>query len=282
MEGKLFFLLYSFWGPRPTETPTCSGASRQHPRKTSRSPQRVRILPKVGFPWSLSVVPVPETKIKFQIVPSFLRASLVAQMVKNLPAVQEMQVQSLNQEDPLEKGMATHSCIFGESYGQRRYWFFLSQRWKLVSCCVLRMWLTAIKLGASKIWLDRNVDCTLFAAGVLLTIARLSGGTHESPLDSEKIKPVNPKGHHSWIFIGRTDAEAPILGPLEVKSQLLIRKDPDAGKNWGQEGWGWQNDMVGWHLWLNRHQFEQTPGDSEGQGSLAGCSLWGHKESDTT
>ena len=67
------------------------------------------------------MVPVPETKIKFQIVPSFLRASLVAQMVKNLPAVQEMQVQSLNQEDPLEKGMATHSCIFGESYGQRRY-----------------------------------------------------------------------------------------------------------------------------------------------------------------
>ena len=67
------------------------------------------------------MVPVPETKIKFQFVPSFLRASLVAQMVKNLPAVQETQVQSLNQEDPLEKGMATHSCILGESHGQKRY-----------------------------------------------------------------------------------------------------------------------------------------------------------------
>ena len=67
------------------------------------------------------MVPVPETKVKFQIVPSFLRASLVAQMVKNLPAVQETQVRSLNQEDPLAKGMATHSCILEESHGQRRY-----------------------------------------------------------------------------------------------------------------------------------------------------------------
>ena len=67
------------------------------------------------------MVPVPETKVKFQIVPSFLRASLVAQMVKNLPAVQETQVRSLNQEDPLAKGMATHSCILGESHGQGRY-----------------------------------------------------------------------------------------------------------------------------------------------------------------
>ena len=66
-------------------------------------------------------MPVSETKVKFQIVPSFLRTFLVAQMVKNLPAVQEMQVRSLSLEDLLEKGMATYSCILGESHGQRRY-----------------------------------------------------------------------------------------------------------------------------------------------------------------
>ena len=102
--------------------------------------------------------------------------------------------------------------------------------------------------------------------------------------DSKEIKPVNPKGNQPWIFTGRTDAEAeaPILWPPDAKSQI-IGKDPDAGKDWGQEEKGMTEDeMIGWHHQLNRHESEQIPEDSEGQGSLACCSPWGWKESDTT
>ena len=102
--------------------------------------------------------------------------------------------------------------------------------------------------------------------------------TLESPLDCKEIKPVNPKGNQSWIFIGRTDAEveAPTLRPPDVKSRHT-RKDPGAEKDWGQKEKGVTE--VGWHHWLNGHEFEQIPGDSEGQGSLACCSPWGHKTS---
>ena len=108
--------------------------------------------------------------------------------------------------------------------------------------------------------------------------------TLESPLDSKEIKPVNPKGNQPWIFIERTNAEveAPILWPPDVKNQL-IGKDPDAGKNWGQEEKGTKEDeMVGWHHQLNGHEFKWIPGDTEGQASLACCCPWGCKESDTT
>ena len=104
----------------------------------------------------------------------------------------------------------------------------------------------------------------------------------ESPLDSKEIKPVSPKGNQPWIFIGRTVAEAPILWPPDVTS-WLIGKDPDAGKDWGQEEKGTTVDeMVEWHHWLNGHEFEQTLGDSGGQGSLVCCSPWGYKELDVT
>ena len=102
----------------------------------------------------------------------------------------------------------------------------------------------------------------------------------ESPVDSKEIKPVNPKGNQPWIFIGRTDAEALILWPPDVKSQL-IGKDLDDGKYWGREEKEvTEDEMVGWHHRLNRHEFEQAPGDTEGQGSLVCCSPWGCKESD--
>ena len=107
--------------------------------------------------------------------------------------------------------------------------------------------------------------------------------TLESPLDCKEIQPVYPKGNQLWISIRRTDAEAeaPILWPSDAKS-WLIRKDPDAGKNWRQKEKGMTEDeMVGWHHRLNGHEFEQTPGDGEGQGSLVCCSPWVHKESDT-
>ena len=91
----------------------------------------------------------------------------------------------------------------------------------------------------------------------------------ESPLDSKEIKPVNPKDNQSWIFIGRTDAEAPILWPPDGKS-WHIGKDLDAEKYSGQEEMGATQDVtVGWHHWVNGHRFEETPGDSEGKGSLA-------------
>ena len=100
--------------------------------------------------------------------------------------------------------------------------------------------------------------------------------------DSKEIKPVNPKENQSWIFIGRTDAEAPILWPLDVK-RWLIGKDPDAGKNWGlEEKRATEDEMVGWHHQLNEHESEKTLGDSEGQGILAHCNPWSHAELDTT
>ena len=91
--------------------------------------------------------------------------------------------------------------------------------------------------------------------------------TLESPLDCKEIKPVNPKGNQPWIFIGRTDAEAPIFWPPDVKN-WLIGKDRDAGKDWRQEEKGKTEDkMVGWHHWLNGHEFEQSLGHGEGQGT---------------
>ena len=103
--------------------------------------------------------------------------------------------------------------------------------------------------------------------------------TLESPLDCKEIKPVSPKGNQSWIFIGRTDAEAPVLWPPDAKS-WLIRKDTDAGKDWMQEKGTTEDGMVGWHHWLNGHEFEQTLGNNEGQGSLVCCSPWSRKELD--
>ena len=106
----------------------------------------------------------------------------------------------------------------------------------------------------------------------------------ESPLDCKEIQPIHPKGNQSWIFIGRTDAEAetPILWPPDAKNQF-IGKDPDGGKDWRQEEKGTTEDeMVGWHHQCNGHEFERAPEVDDGQGSLVCWSPWGHKESDLT
>ena len=108
---------------------------------------------------------------------------------------------------------------------------------------------------------------------------KLFSWTLESPMDSKEIKPVNPNGNQSWMFIGRTDAEAeaPILWPSNAKS-WLIRKDPDAGKDWRWEEKGMTADeMVGWHHWLNGHGFGWILGVGDGQGGLACCRSWGAK-----
>ena len=108
--------------------------------------------------------------------------------------------------------------------------------------------------------------------------------TLESPLDCKEIQPIHPKGDQSWVFIGRNDAEAetPILWPPHAKS-WLIRKDSDAGRDWGQEEKGTTGDeMAGRHHWLDGHEFEWTLGVGDGQGGLACCSSWGRKELDMT
>ena len=99
--------------------------------------------------------------------------------------------------------------------------------------------------------------------------------TLENPLDSKEIKPGDPKGNQLWVFIGMSDAEgeAPIFWPPDVKSPL-IGKDPDAGKDWGQEEKVvTENEVIWWHHQLNWLKFEQTPGDGEEQGSLV-CCMW--------
>ena len=102
--------------------------------------------------------------------------------------------------------------------------------------------------------------------------------TLESLLDCKEIQPVNPKGNQPWIFIGRTDAAAPILWPPDAKS-WLIWKDAAAGKDWRQEKVMTEDKMVGWYHWLNGHKFEQAPGVRQGQGSLVCCNPWVCKES---
>ena len=103
-------------------------------------------------------------------------------------------------------------------------------------------------------------------------------------INQSMIIPVNPKGNEYWIFIGMTDAEAEtsILWPPDAKN-WLIGKEPDAGKDWGQEEKGMTEDkMVEWHHLLDGHESEHAPGVGDGQGSLACCSLWGCKELDMT
>ena len=108
--------------------------------------------------------------------------------------------------------------------------------------------------------------------------------TLESPLDCKEIQPVYPKGDQFWVFIGRTDVEAeiPILWPPDAKN-WLIWKDPDAGKDLRREEKGkTEDEMVGWHHWLNGHGFGWTLGVGDGRGGLACCGSWDCKESDMT
>ena len=122
-----------------------------------------------------------------------------------------------------------NKCPSSQSFG-----FSSSQEWR---------W----KLDHKENWVLKNWCCWTALSKIF-----------ESPLDCKEIQPVNPKGNQSWIFLGRTDTEAetPILWPPDVKN-WLIGEDPDAGKDWRQEEKGMTGDeMVGWHHWLNGHEFE--------------------------
>ena len=101
---------------------------------------------------------------------------------------------------------------------------------------------------------------------------------------TQGIQPVHPKGDQPWVFFGRNDAkaESPVFWPPHAKS-WLIGKDSDAGRDWGQEEKGTtEDDMAGWHHWLDGHESEWTPGVGDGQGGLACCDSWGRKELDMT
>ena len=145
--------------------------------------------------------------------------------------------------------------------------------------CIVKAMVFPVVMYGCESWTIKKAECwkPCFQTVVLEKML-------ESSLDSKEIKPVNPKGNQSWIFIGKTDAEAeaPIFWPPDAKSWPL-GKDPDAGKDWRQKEKGMTEDeMVGWHHWLKGRVFEQTPEDCEEQGNLACCSPWGYKESATT
>ena len=140
--------------------------------------------------------------------------------------------------------------------------------------CTVKALVFSVVMHRCEIWTIKKADTfKLWGWGRLLGV----------PWTAE-IKPVNPKGNQSWIFIGRIDAEAetPILWPPDTKS-WLIGKDPDVGKDWVQKEKGvTEDETVGWHHQYNGYECEQTLGDNEGQGRLACCCPWDHKESDTT
>ena len=129
-------------------------------------------------------------------------------------------------------------------------------------------------------WTIRKAECWRIDAFELWCWRRL---LRISPLDCKEIQPVHSEGDQPWVFFGGDDAkaEAPVLQSPYAKS-WLIGKDSDAGRDWGQEEKGMTEDeMAGWHHWLNGCEFEWTPGVGDGQGGLACCDSWGHKESDT-
>ena len=131
-----------------------------------------------------------------------------------------------------------------------------NQDWRLVSYMILYMFQCHSPKSSHPVPLPQGPKEFIFWIAVLEK-------TLESPLDCKEIKLINLKGNQSWIFIGRTDAEAPILCPPDVKN-WLIWKDPDAGKDTRQEEKGKREDeMVGWHHWLNGHEFEQALGDAK-------------------
>ena len=133
--------------------------------------------------------------------------------------------------------------------------------------CLVKAMVFPVVMYGCESWTIRKAEhCWCFWTVVLEK-------TLESPLAFKEIQAVHPKGDHSWVFIGRTDVEAetPILWLPDAKS-WLIWKDPDSAKDWGQEEKGMTEDeMLGWHHWLDRHGFGWTLGVDDGQGSLASC-----------
>ena len=179
--------------------------------------------------------------------------------------MRETRVRFLGQEDPLEKEMAIHASTLAWKIP------WMEEPDRLQSMGLQRVrhdWTTwkRKKNGScsSHVWMWDHKESWVLKNWCFQTVVLEK--TLESSLDSKEIKPVNLKRNQPWIFIHWKDgAKAPILWPPDAKSQL-IGKDPDTGKDWRQEEKRvTENEMVGWHHWLNGHELEQTQGDSEGQ-----------------
>ena len=172
----------------------------------------------------------------------------------------------------------THSDVV-MSYSQRLEWTEKGQleiRWQYYG----KRWFFPVVVYGCGSWTIKKAEHRRIDALELWCWRRLLRVPWTARRSNQSIQPGN-SGNQPWVFIGRTD-KTPLLWPPDAKSQL-IGKDPDAGKDGGQEEKGMTEDeMVGWHHWLSGHEFEQTLGDSEGQGSLVCCSSWGCKESDMT
>ena len=141
--------------------------------------------------------------------------------------------------------------------------------------CLVKAMVFPVVIYGCESWTMRKVEHRKIDTFELCCWRRL-----ESPLDCKEIQPVHPKRNQSWVFFGRTnvEAETSILWSPHAKS-WLIGKDPDAGRDWGQEEKGTTEDvMTGWHHELDGHEFEQTPGVGDGQEGLACCDSWGHKD----
>ena len=150
----------------------------------------------------------------------------------------------------------------------------------MTKVCQVKAMVFPVVMYGSESWTIKKAECWRIDGFWTVVLEEIL----ESLLGYKEIKPVHPKGYQSWIFSGRTDAKAetPMLWPSDVKNRLIV-KDPDAGKDRRQEEKGMTEDeTVGWHHWLNGHEFEQAPGVSDGQGSLVCCRLWGHEELNMT
>ena len=163
---------------------------------------------------------------------------------------------------------------------EEKLWSIKTANWKTETLlCQQGLSSQSYGFSSSHAWMQ-ELDYKVWALRNWCFQTMVLGRTLESPLDCQEIQPVHPKANQSWIFIGRTDAEAetPILWLPDVKN-WLIWKDHDAGKDWKWEEKGMTEDeMVGWLHWLAGHEFEQAPGVGDGQGGLACCSPWGHKQ----
>ena len=194
-------------------------------------------------------------KTLFSWAPKSLQMGTAAMKLKDTCSLEEKLCKS-RQHIKKQRHYFANKDPYSQSYG-----FSSSHVW---------IW----ELDHKESWVPKNwCFCTVVLEKIL-----------ERPLDCKEIQPVNPKGNQSWKVIGRTDveAEAPILWSPDAKRRL-IGKDSDAGKDWRQKEKGTTEDeMFGWHHWLNGHDFEQAPGVDDGQGSLVCCSPWGCKESDVT
>ena len=226
----------------------------------------------------------------------------MAQMVKNLPAMWEIRIWSLGREHRLEKWMATHSSFLAWRipWTQEPGIIYL-QFYKLLGRKVMTNLDSILKSRDITLPTKVRLVKTMVFPVVIYRLYLLDykeswvpknwcfwtvmlEKTFESPLDCKEIQPVHPKWDQSWVLIVKADVEAetPILWPPDGKN-WLIWKDSVAGKDWRWEEKGTTEDeMVGWHHWLNGHEFEQVPGVGDGQGGLAFCSPWGCKESGTT